>query len=105
MRDRLLIRRGYVLTMDEELGELPVGDVLIEDGRIEAVAPRLEIDDAEVLDASGHLVMPGFVDTHRHTWQTCFRGVCADWTLTDYFRGIRQTISPKPSAPPCGREL
>jgi len=98
MSDRLLIRRGYVLTMDGELGELPVGDVLIEDGGIEAVAPSLEIDDAEVLDASGCVVMPGFVDTHRHTWQTCFRGVCADWTLTDYFRGIRQTISPNCNA-------
>ena len=42
--------------------------------------------------------MPGFVDTHRHTWQTPFRGVCADWTLEEYFRGIRMTISP--AAPP-----
>ena len=47
---------------------------------------------------SGHVVMPGFVDTHRHTWQTPFRGVCADWTLEDYFRGIRTTISPNCSA-------
>ena len=42
--------------------------------------------------------MPGFVDTHRHTWQSPFRGVCADWTLEDYFRGIRTTISPNCSA-------
>ena len=56
-----------MLTMDGELGELPVGDVLIEDGGIEAVAPSLEIDDAEVLDASGCVVMPGFVDTHTHS--------------------------------------
>ena len=47
---------------------------------------------------SGHVVMPGFVDTHRHTWQSPFRGVCADWTLEDYFRGIRTTISPNCSA-------
>ena len=37
--------------------------------------------------------MPGFVDTHRHTWQTALRGVCADWTLQDYFRGIRLNAS------------
>jgi cytosine/adenosine deaminase-related metal-dependent hydrolase len=37
--------------------------------------------------------MPGFVDTHRHTWQTAMRGICADWTLLDYFRGIRLNIS------------
>jgi len=47
---------------------------------------------------SGHVVMPGFVDTHRHTWQTPFRGICADWTLEDYFRGIRMSISPRCSA-------
>ena len=39
--------------------------------------------------------MPGFVDTHRHTWQTTMRAICADWTLMDYFRGIRLTISPR----------
>ena len=42
--------------------------------------------------------MPGFVDTHRHTWQTPMRAICADWTLMDYFRGIRQTISPRYAA-------
>ena len=47
----------------------------------------------EVLDAQRALVLPGFVDTHRHTWQTAMRGICADWTLLDYFRGIRLQIS------------
>src|ERR1039458_3478579 len=98
MSDRLLLRGGYVLPMDEELGELPGGDVLIEDGMIAAVEQHLEVQDAELLDVSGHVVLPGFVDTHRHTWQTPFRGVCADWTLEDYFRGIRMSISPNCSA-------
>jgi cytosine/adenosine deaminase-related metal-dependent hydrolase len=98
MGDRLLLRGGYVLSMDETVGELPSGDVLIEDGAISAVEARLEVEDAEVLDATGHVVMPGFVDTHRHTWQTPFRGVCADWTLEDYFRGMRMSISPNCAA-------
>ena len=42
MADRLLLRGGYVLSMDEELGELPRGDVLIEDGAIVAVAQRID---------------------------------------------------------------
>jgi cytosine/adenosine deaminase-related metal-dependent hydrolase len=88
MPERLLIRGGHVLTLDPEIGELQ-GDVLVEDGRIAAVAPGLAADGAEDLDATGHIVLPGFVDTHRHTWQTALRGVCADWTLLDYFRGIR----------------
>ena len=98
MAERVVLRGGYVLSMDEEIGELPGGDVLVEDGRIAAVGQRIDVEDAEELDVSGHVVMPGFVDTHRHTWQTPFRGVCADWTLEDYFRGIRQTISPRCSA-------
>ncbi len=98
MSDRVLLRGGYVLSMDERLGELPSADVLIEDGVIAAVGVRVEVEDAELVDVSGHVVMPGFVDTHRHTWQTPFRGICADWTLEDYFRGIRMSISPNCSA-------
>ncbi len=98
MSDRVLLRGGYVLSMDETVGELPGGDVLIEDGAIAAVEAGIAAEDAELVDVSGHVVMPGFVDTHRHTWQTPFRGVCADWTLEDYFRGIRMSISPNCSA-------
>lgn len=98
MGRRVLLRGGYVLSMDERIGELASGDVLIEDGAIAAVGERLDVADAELLDVAGHVVMPGFVDTHRHTWQSPFRGVCADWTLDDYFRGIRMSISPNCSA-------
>jgi cytosine/adenosine deaminase-related metal-dependent hydrolase len=98
MREAVLLQGGYVLSMDAELGELPVGDVLIEDGAIAAVGAGIEAGGAEVVDVSGHVVMPGFVDTHRHTWQTPFRGVCADWTLGDYFRAVRMSISPNCSA-------
>ena len=90
---RLLIKDGHVLTLDPSLGDLERADVLIEDGRIAAVEPALETGDCEVLDVAGKIVMPGFVDTHRHTWQTALRGICADWTLQDYFRGIRLNIS------------
>jgi cytosine/adenosine deaminase-related metal-dependent hydrolase len=91
---RTLIRGGHVLTMDPTLGDLPTGDVLVEDGVIAAVAPSLEVSDAEVIDAAGHLVLPGLVDTHRHTWQSLVRGICGDWTLGDYYFGIRLAISP-----------
>ena len=92
--ERTLITGAYVVTMDEELGEIADGQVLIEGETIAAVGRDLGVTDAELVDGSGSIVVPGFVDTHRHTWQTCFRGVCADWTLRDYFRGVRQRISP-----------
>jgi 5-methylthioadenosine/S-adenosylhomocysteine deaminase len=97
MMDRLLLQGGYVLSMDERIGEM-TADVLVEDGAIAAIGPGLDVGDADRIDVSGNVVMPGFVDTHRHTWQTPFRGVCADWTLEEYFRGIRMTVSPNCSA-------
>ena len=97
MPERLLLQGGYVLSMDESVGEL-TGDVLVEDGLVAAIGPGLSAGDAELVDVTGNVVMPGFVDTHRHTWQTPFRGVCADWTLEEYFRGIRMTVSPNCSA-------
>jgi len=92
---RLLIEGGAVLSFDPEVGELERGSVLIEDERIVAVARDVEAGDAEMVDATGCVVLPGFVDTHRHTWQTALRTVCADWSLMEYFRGIRQTFSPR----------
>jgi cytosine/adenosine deaminase-related metal-dependent hydrolase len=96
--ERLLLRGGHVVTMDPRLGELPQGDVLIAGERIEAVGERIAPEGAEVLDLADHVVLPGFVDTHRHTWQTPFRGLCADWTLTDYSLGVRLGISPRLAA-------
>ena len=94
MADRLLLSGGYVVSMDEGIGELARGEVLIEGAQIAAVGPTVEVGECERLDVSGHIVMPGFIDTHRHTWQTPFRGLCADWTLEQYFRGIRMAIAP-----------
>jgi len=86
---RTLIKGGHVITMDDVLGDLAGGDVLIEDGEIREVAPSLDVAECETIDAAGKIVLPGFVDTHRHTWQTQLRNVAADWTLFDYVAGMR----------------
>ncbi|NEM05500.1 amidohydrolase family protein [Geodermatophilus normandii] len=93
-QQRTLVTGGHVVSMDPAIGDLPVGDVLVEDGVIVAVAPSVPAGDAEVVDATGHVVLPGLIDTHRHTWQSIVRGICADWTLGDYYFGIRLAISP-----------
>jgi cytosine/adenosine deaminase-related metal-dependent hydrolase len=92
---RTLISGGIVVTMDPALGDLERGDVLIEDGVIAEVAARIDAPEAEVIDATDRIVMPGFVDNHRHTWQTAFRGVGADWTFADYLVAIHGTIRPR----------
>jgi cytosine/adenosine deaminase-related metal-dependent hydrolase len=90
---RRLVRGGQVLVGDPGDGRFERADVVVEDGRVAAIGPDAVVADAQVVDAGDSLVLPGFVDTHRHTWQTAMRGVCADWTLLDYFRGIRLQVS------------
>jgi 5-methylthioadenosine/S-adenosylhomocysteine deaminase len=86
---RILFRGATILPMDGGSPDLPTGDLLVEGDRIAAIAPRLQVDDAEVIDAAGTVLCPGFVDTHRHTWQTPLHGVRTDWNLLDYMTYIR----------------
>src|SRR6478672_5324841 len=82
----LVLRGGTVLTMDDAGTILPAADVLVVDDRIAAVGAGLEVPEGtQEIDASGGIVMPGMIDTHRHMWQTAMRGYGADWTLTQYF--------------------
>src|SRR5471030_2136929 len=94
MAKRTLIKGGTVVTVDPKLGDFyPAGDVLVEGSSIVAVAPSIEAGDAEVIDASDCIVLPGLVDTHRHTWQALFRNIGSDWTLAHYFTGLHGTMS------------
>src|SRR5256884_6432460 len=93
MSDKLLIRGGTVLSVDPSIGDLPRGDVLIEDDTIVAVQPEISAD-AETIDATGFIVIPGFIDTHRHTWEAAIRGSAPNATLDDYFVEILDTFAP-----------
>jgi 5-methylthioadenosine/S-adenosylhomocysteine deaminase len=93
MSTRTLLKGGHVLSMDPDIGDLDQGDVLIEDDRIAAVEPSIEAD-AEVVDATGRIVIPGFIDSHRHTWETAIRGCAPNATLDDYFVAVLDTFAP-----------
>jgi 5-methylthioadenosine/S-adenosylhomocysteine deaminase len=90
---RMIIRNGFIVSLDPELGQLPGGDILVEDGKIVSVGRDLDAGDAEVVDANGMIVIPGFVDTHRHTWQTPVRGVLPCCTLDAYFTDLLGKIA------------
>ena len=92
MTTKTLIRGGTVVSMDPRVGEL-TGDVLIEDDKIVAVEPNISAD-AEVIDATDSIVIPGFVDTHRHTWEAAIRGCAPNSTLDDYFVEVLDTFAP-----------
>jgi 5-methylthioadenosine/S-adenosylhomocysteine deaminase len=82
----IVLRNGTVLTMDDGHRVLDGADVLVVGDRIAEVGPNLRApDNATQIDASGGIVLPGMVDTHRHMWQTAMRAYGADWTLTQYF--------------------
>ena len=82
----VLFRNGTVLTMDDAHSVLTGGDVLVVGDRVAEVGHGLTApDEALEIDATGGILMPGMVDTHRHMWQTAMRGYGADWTLTQYF--------------------
>ncbi|MFC4911155.1 amidohydrolase family protein [Actinomadura gamaensis] len=92
MTNPLLIQGGLVLA-PRVLG---VADVLVRDGVVAAVGPDLPApDDAEVIDASGRIVLPGFVDTHRHMWQGAIRGVLPDTTLPGYLERVLGRLAPE----------
>ncbi|MGE4236289.1 amidohydrolase family protein, partial [Hydrogenophaga sp.] len=92
MAQRTLIRGASIVTMDAQ-GDLPVGDLLVAGDTIEAIAPQLAVDDAQVVDASGCILVPGFINAHMHTWQTALRGVAANWTLLQYFKNMHAGLA------------
>lgn len=89
---RLLIKRAAIISMDPAVGEL-TGDILVEGSRIAAVAPVIEATDAEVIDGTRKIALPGFVNAHIHTWQAGLRGIAADWTLGQYMRAIHAGLA------------
>ena len=94
---RTLIRNGIVLSLDPQVGDFSVGDVLIDHDRIVAVGCGLEADEAEVIDAAGMIVMPGFVDSHRHIWEGVLRNIGADVPLegrSSYISHVLHKLAP-----------
>ncbi len=78
---RYVIRGGSVMSMDPKVGDFAEADVLVEGKKILAVGPNLHAGDAAEIDARGRIVMPGFIDTHHHQFETVLRSFLADGVL------------------------
>ena len=100
---RYIIRGGHVMSMDPKVGNIVGGDVLVEGKKIEKVGRNLSASGAAVIDARGKIVMPGFVDTHHHLFETALRSFLANGILRadgtrdgviNYFQYILSTFAP-----------
>jgi cytosine/adenosine deaminase-related metal-dependent hydrolase len=88
-----LLRGAFLITLDDRFGEL-TGDVLVANGKVRNVARKIDAGDAEVIDAADYLVLPGFVDSHRHTWQSPIRHTGLDWDLPRMFVELFKRFGP-----------
>jgi 5-methylthioadenosine/S-adenosylhomocysteine deaminase len=92
----LLIKDGYVITMDPNTGDLPRADVHIRDGAIQEIGVDLQpANGAAVIGAAGKLVLPGLVDTHRHVWQGGIGGTGGKVSLGGYFGVVIAGLAPR----------
>ena len=102
---RYVIRGGSVMSLDPSVGDFAQADVLVEGKKILAVGPNLQAGGAAVIDATGRIVMPGFIDTHHHQFETALRSFLADGVLindksgtpagsTTYYEYILLTFAP-----------
>ena len=84
-RRELLLKNAYIMTMDSELGDIAGGDVHIRNGEIVAVGKAIKAPGAAVLDGQRMIVLPGFVDTHWHMWNTMLRSFAGEKADQGYF--------------------
>ncbi|NLS00132.1 amidohydrolase family protein [Rhizobium sp. P38BS-XIX] len=75
---RTLFRGGTIVTMDNDIPNLAIGDLLVEGSRISAIAAHLPVEDTTIIDATGSIVMPGFIDAHHHMWLGVMRRLMPD---------------------------
>ena len=78
---RYIIRGGSVLSLDPKVGNFAKADVLVIGKKIQAIGANLSAGDADVIDATGRIVMPGFIDTHHHQFETALRGFLSNGIL------------------------
>lgn len=80
-----IIYNAHIITMNANLDIIPNGSLLIENGKISRISGEIiRDDDAEMTDAGGMFVMPGFINTHTHLPMTMLRGYADDLPLHEW---------------------
>jgi len=90
---RVLIKCGWLVTLDSRIGEMKGGEILINGNTIEAIGRSLNASADETIDATDKIVMPGLINAHMHTWETALRGIGCEWMSADYFRHVHSNLA------------
>src|SRR5262245_23866446 len=91
---RILIKGGIVLTVDRQVGDFAKANVLIEDGKIREIRPDITAADAAVIDAANRILIPGFIDTHSHSYQGLLRTSLPNGLVDpDYNRDVQNNLT------------
>ncbi len=90
---RMLVKGATIISQDTKVGDLLKGDILIEGKRIAAIGPSIDAADAAVIDASNTIVIPGFVDAHRHSWLAALRGLIPNADIGRYMGQTHRSLA------------
>src|SRR6266568_1974739 len=98
----ILLKDGIVLSMDPKVGDAEKGDILIQGKKIVSVGQNVDAPkSAIVVNAAGMILMPGFIDTHHHQFETPLRSILSDGllgtagdTVNSYQKTIIGTFTP-----------
>ncbi len=90
---KTLIKCGWLVTMDPELGDLENAELLFEDGEILAIGQNLDATADETIDAGEMIVMPGLVNAHIHSWQPQLRAIGSEWMGPQYMKNIHAALA------------
>jgi cytosine/adenosine deaminase-related metal-dependent hydrolase len=91
----ILLKGGTIVSMDPKIGEFATGDVLIDGRKIAAVGAGVKAPpQAQVIDAAGTIVIPGFVDAHRHSWEGQLRRIIPDGAIAEYMATTHNGFAP-----------
>lgn len=94
MENNILIENVWVVSVDDEVGEIKNGSILVEGSKIKAVGTNINpTSDYTIIDGTGFIAIPGLIDSHKHLWHTPLRGTCLDTTLLEYFIAIKSGLT------------
>jgi 5-methylthioadenosine/S-adenosylhomocysteine deaminase len=93
---RILFKGGTIISMDPAVGDFVQGDIFVQSKKITAVSANVKVPGPapRVIDASNTILIPGFVDCHRHSWEGVLRRIIPNGDIAKYTATTHQGFAP-----------